>query len=152
MTSETKAAIIGAIVSALISGAISIWSMGRIEILETQNRTFQERLEEKSISRTLAASRANQLSEVSRDLLRNYGDVTAVINMPSSEWYKLNSYKNMLKVLGADDAWIELEKLYQKTDRNKLNPNQPGRKIYYDNLESLTLSLRKTIDQYYEAQ
>ncbi|MCE2029554.1 hypothetical protein [Sessilibacter corallicola] len=150
MSVETRAAIIGAVIGALISGVISVWSVKRMEVIEDQNRMFQERIEESSLSRTLGASRAGLLSSVAIEILRKYGDVTSVISMSSVEWYQLNSYQNMLEILGADEAKEKLAHLYKKTDRKNIAPGQPGRDDYYEDLEALTQALRKAVDSAYE--
>jgi len=163
MGSETKAAIIGAVVGGVISALVSIWSISRTESIEIQNRTFQsdmaaqnndfqESLENLSVSRTVELTRANNLLNIALDIMKEYGDVTAVKNMSDEKWYELTAYEEMLKILGADDVLPSFGVFLHETKRDNLGLGQPGRDKYYKDLENLTNSFKKEIDGYYDSQ
>lgn len=142
MSSETRAAIIGAIVSALLSCFVTLWTVGE-----------SRKLEQMTTERMLASERANALTQASVALLSTYGDVTAVINMSNSEWYSINGHRAILEVLGADRSAVALKNFYDNTTKNRnaktLGPETPGGHQFDKDKQALAQLLREEIEALY---
>lgn len=142
LSSETKAALIGSIVGAVISGLISIWSVWQFE-----------KIEKLSFQRNIEINRANHITNLSLEILDKYGNYVKVnsFTMEASEFHQMQAYINALEVVGAENSHKALQSFYKEVGeiRGDLTYNSPKTKQYYASLAKLSEAFNKDITNLY---